>query len=90
MSNVNHIQKMSRMELKELNKLNQELIRDKMSLDEFFSDFLSKKVLNHGVTDTPEWVAYKTKFLEYQELSSLIGWSNYYIERLSLNCKGQQ
>jgi hypothetical protein len=82
MGNLNRLQKMARMELKELKKLNHELVLDKMRLDKFFSDFLYDNVLDHDVPDTPEWVLYKTKLVEYEELSSLIGWSKYYIERL--------
>jgi hypothetical protein len=81
MSNLTRIQKMARMELKELNALNHELVLDKMRLDKFFSDFLHENVLDHDLPDTKEWILYKTKLSEYEELGSLIGWSKYYIER---------
>ena len=72
---------LARMPKKELVNVRQKFVIDKMELDKFFSDFLSENELDHDIPDTPEWLTYKSKLNEYRDLSSLIKWSEYYIQR---------
>ena len=70
---------LSRMNKENLIEVKNNLVLDKMRLDKFFSIFLNENELDHDIPNTPEWQTYKEKLSDYQDLSKLINWAEYYI-----------
>lgn len=63
---------LARAERSSLIKMHSKLIKEKMELDKFFSDWLEENELDHDHLDDPNWQIYKTKLEEYRNVSSLI------------------
>lgn len=70
---------LSRMNKENLIEVKNNLVLDKMRLDKFFSIFLNENELDHDIPNTPQWQTYKEKLSDYQDLSKLINWAEYYI-----------
>lgn len=67
-----------------LEKMQQELIREKFILGAFMTKFLDKfeRKMNPDKTDTPVWDLYHTKMREYNRIDGLIKCAQYYLERM--------
>lgn len=67
-----------------LEKMQQELIKEKVLLGAFMTKFLDKfeRKMNPDKTDTPIWDLYHTKMREYNRIDGLIKCAQYYLEHL--------
>lgn len=57
------------------------LIVTRMKMDREFSNFLDNADLSEADVDTPEWSYYKTRVVDYGELTDLISTTEYYIKK---------
>ena len=65
----------------ELIEIKNNFVVERMGMDKFFSDFLAENELDEHNANTKEWKIYKTKLADYQRLSMLINWAEYYLNR---------
>jgi hypothetical protein len=57
-----------------------QLINERLNMDRFFDKFLDNAEKNRIKPSSPEWVTYDKKFAEYEELTSNINTTEYYLE----------
>lgn len=67
-----------------LEKMQQELIREKVILGAFMTKFLDKfeRKMNPDKVDTPVWDLYHAKMREYNRIDGLIKCAQYYLEHM--------
>lgn len=67
-----------------LEKMQQELVREKFMIGAFMTKFLDKfeRKMNPDKTDTPIWDLYHAKLREYNRVDGLIKCAQYYLEHL--------
>lgn len=69
-------------DLKSIETMQQELIREKVLLGAFMTKFLDKfeRKMNADKVDTPIWDLYHAKMREYNRLDGLIKCAQYYLD----------
>jgi len=66
----------------QISRIKDTLVEQKQEFDKFFDEFLelfSEQLNGKEDTKDPVWVAYKTKYKEWEQINSNIKIANYYL-----------
>lgn len=74
-------------DVKELQRIQMDLYKEKMKMDKFFTYFLEKfeRKMDPENVDTPIWNLYRTKTKEYSQIDDAIRTTKYYLSKHSGN-----